>query len=169
MNFCLLPSGSVKNNRKLPCGNSLFWDNKLNFYLHSTMSTCGQYEKSIAAWIHCIRDKSTQSPGRLPFIMIHHSPTFESSTRPTKKSCSSKNCTQLYYLPLFLLRNIGTWNMGTIHCNKLKSFLAWLTQHHTVLRASLFDYFIHYDVIKYAWVDRHLDPQKFNHDRKWGK
>ena len=134
--LCLVLSGCVKHSRKLLCENSLFWDNKLARYLHHTMTTWGQSEKSIAAWIHHIRIKMIQYPGLPPFLVLHLPPTLEASTRPTKNSCSSKNCTHLDSLLFDLLHNIGIWHADLVHCNKLKPLLERLTQNHPVLRVS---------------------------------
>ena len=89
-----------------------------------------QSEKAIPAWIHRIRTKSIQAPGRPPFLTIHHLSTLESSTCPNKKSCSSKNCTQFYCLPLDLLHNIGMWHAVLVHCNKLNHY--WRDSHNTI-------------------------------------
>ena len=88
--LCLVFPGYIKHNRKFPCGNSIFQDKTVMYYIHHTMSMWGQYDKSIAACIHHISVKRIQAPGRPPFLTIHHPPTFESSTRPTKNSCSPK-------------------------------------------------------------------------------
>ena len=146
-------------------------------YLHLTMPTWRQYYKSIAAWIHCIRNKRIQDPGIPPLLTIYHPPNLEYSTRPTKKSCSSKNCTQMDYLPFNLLHNISIWHAGLENHNKLKPVLELLTQKNPVLCASIFyklkyspfDYFIHCWVIKYAWADKRLGTHKYNHDRIWEK
>ena len=62
-----------------------------------------------------------------------HPPTLEASTQPTKNSWSSKNCTQLNYLPSDVLHNIGMWHAGLVYSNKIKSVLVQLTQHHPIL------------------------------------
>ena len=98
-------------------------------YHHRIISTWVQYEKSIAAWIHHINNNKILAPGRPPFLTLHHPLTIEAST------CSYKHCTQLDSLPSKTLHNIGIWYLGTIHCNKLKSVLVRLTQHHPVLCA----------------------------------
>ena len=88
----LLLSGCVKRRRKLPCVNTLFWVHTLTRYLHCVMSTWGQYENSIAAWLHHIRIQRIQVPGRPTFLTLLYPPTLENSTNPTKNSCSSKHC-----------------------------------------------------------------------------
>ena len=80
-------------------------------------------------------------------------------------------------LPFDLLHNIGMCHVGPVHHNKLKPVLVQLTKHNPFLRASTsyklkyapFDYFMHYEITKYAWADKNLDPNKSNNDRKWGK
>ena len=77
-----------------------------------------------------------------------------------------KNCTQLDSLPSEILHNIDIWNARLVHCKKLKPVLVWITQHHLFLPAydsyelkySPFDYYMHYDHIKYVWADRHHGP-----------
>ena len=67
------------------------------------------------------------------------------------------------------------WHAGLIYRNKLKPVLVQLIQHHPDIRASTpyklkyvpFDYFMHYDNIRYTWADRYLVPHKS--DRKWVK
>ena len=108
----------------------------LTHYLHNTISTWIQFEKSIASWIHHINNKSIKAPGRHPFITIHHPPTLEASNWPDKNNCSYQNCTQLDSLPSELLHEIGLCNAGLVHGNKLKPVLFQLTKHHPVLRAS---------------------------------
>ena len=63
------------------------------------MPTWVQYEKFKAAWINCIRNKRIKVPGRPPFLTLHHPPTLEASTCPTKNYFSFKNYTQLDSLP----------------------------------------------------------------------
>ena len=92
--ICLVLSGCINYNRKFPCGNSLFRDKILTCYHHRIMSTWFQYQKSIASWIHHINNKRIQAPGRLPFFALHHPPTLEAYTRPTK-NISYKKFTQL--------------------------------------------------------------------------
>ena len=133
--LCFLLSGYVKHNRKFHCGNSLFLENMLMCYLHRTMSTWVQYDKYISAWIHRIRNKSTQAPGRPTLLTLHHPPNLEDSTNPTKKSCYSKNCTQSDSLPLNLINNIGICHADIVH-RKIKPVLVQLTQHHPVLFSS---------------------------------
>ena len=141
------------------------------------MSTWGQSERAISAWIQRIMTKRIHSPVRPPFFTINHPPTLEDPTCPTKKSCSSKNYTQLNYLPSDLLHKIGMWQAGLVHNNKLKPVLARLAKQNPVLRSSKyyklkdypFDYFMLYDVIKYMWADRGIFPQKSNCDNKWVK
>ena len=121
------------------------------------MSTCGQYEKYIYVWLHRIRTKMIQAPGRPPLIMLHHPPPIEASTRLNKNSYSSKNCTQFDSLPSDLLRHIDMWHVVLVHCNKLKTLLAQFIQHHPVLHESTtyklkyapFDYYMHYNIIRY--------------------
>ena len=131
-------SGCVKHNRNFPCGKSLFPENILTRYLRRIISMWGQSEKSIAAWLHCIRTKKMQDPVITPFFMIHHPPILEASTRPDKHSCSSINSTQLDYLSSNLLSNIDMCHAGIVHRNKLKPLLVQLTQHHPVLRTSAY-------------------------------
>ena len=126
------------------------------------MSTWGQYEKAIEALIQCIRNKRIQAPGRPPFLAINHPPKLEASTRPTKNYFSSKNLRQFDSLPSDLLHNIFMCHASLVHRNKLKIFLVQLTQRHPVIFASTsyklkyipFDYFMHYDFIKYTWSER---------------
>ena len=175
--LCLVISGFLKHNRTFPCGNSLFRDKILTHYHHYTMSTWGQSERAISAWIQRIMTKRIHSPVRPPFFTIHHPPTLEDPTCPTKKSCSSKNYTQLNYLPSDPLHKIGMWQAGLVHNNKLKPVLARFAKKNPVLRSSKyyklkdypFDYFMLYDVIKYMWADRGIFPQKSNCDNKWVK
>ena len=69
------------------------------------------------------------------------------------------------------------WHAGLIHHNKVKPFLVRITQHNPVLYVStsyklkyaLFDYFINYDAIQYAWADRLLGPHTSDHELKRGK
>ena len=98
------------------------------------MSMWVQSEKFIDAFLHGISTKSIQAPGRPPFIMLHHPPTIEASTRPTKKSCYSKNCTQFNSLPSDLLYNIFMGHAGLSCRKKIKPVLVQLTQHNPVLR-----------------------------------
>ena len=116
--FCLLLSGCVNQHRKYPCGNPLFQVQTLMHYLHRTMSTRGQSDKAISAWLECIRTKRIQSPGLPPFLTLHHPPTLESSTGLTKNYFPSKNCTQFNSLPSNLLHNIVMGNAGILHHNK---------------------------------------------------
>ena len=148
--LCRLNSGCFKHDSKFPCGKSLFQYMTLTRYLHRIISTWGQYEKSIEAWVHHIRNLRIQAPGCPPFLTLHHPTTIEAYTRPTKKSYSSKNFTQLDYIPSDLLHNIGMWITGFEHLNKLKPVLVQLTQHYPVLCAPTsykikyisFDYYI---------------------------
>ena len=125
----------------------------------------GQSEIFIAACIQHIRHKKIQAPGRPPVLTPHHPPTLEASTLPTKK-CLYKNFTQLDFLPLELLHKIYMWHEGLVHHNQLKPVVVKITQHHPVLSASTaydlkfvpFDYYTHYDHIKYAWADTHKCP-----------
>ena len=126
-------------------------------YLRRNISTWGQSEKYIEAWIHFIMNKSIQAPGRHTFLMLHRPPTFAASASPTKKSIYSKNFIQLDSLLSYLLHNICMWHAGLLHCKKLKPVLVQLKQHHPVLRASMsyklkyspFEYFTNYDANKY--------------------
>ena len=127
--FFFVLSGWGKNNRKFSCCNSLFSGKTLTYYPHCTISMWGQYEKSIVACIHFIRNERVQAPGCPPFLTLHHPPTLEASTHTTKTI-------QLYSLPLVLFHNIGIWNAGLVYCTKLKSVLVWLTEYHPVLRVS---------------------------------
>ena len=146
-------------------------------YLRRTIATWVQSDKSIASFLYCIINKSIQAPGRPPLLTLHHPPTLEASTCPTRKPCSSKNSTQFDILPLDLLHSIGIWNAGIVYCNKLKPVLAQLTQHNQFLCASTsyklkyppFDYCIHYDIIQYVWADRHVLLHKSNLECKWLK
>ena len=134
--LCLLISGSVKHDSKFTCGNSLYQYKTLTRYLHRTMYTWSQYEKSISAWVHHNSNIRIQAPGCPPFLTLHHPTTIKIYTCPTKKSCSSKNFTQLDSLPSDLLRNIGMWITGFENLNKLKPVLVQLTQHYPVLCTS---------------------------------
>ena len=79
------------------------------------------------------------------------------------------------YLPSELIHDIGMWNAGLLHRNKLKQVLMQITHHHQVIRASTsyklkyatFEYYMHYDHVQYVRVDIGLGPQKYEH--KWGK
>ena len=165
--------GFVNYNRKLTCGKLLFWDKTLTHYHHRTMSTWNEYEKSISAWIHRIRTKRIQAPGRPSLLTLNHPPTLEASTCATEMSCLPKIYTQLDSLPLKLLNNIGMRNVGLVHHNKLKLVLVQITQHHPVicvymsykLKYMPFNYFMHYDHIEYVWADRCLTPHKYDHKR----
>ena len=175
--ICLILSGCVQQHSKFSCGNSLFQVQTLMYYPHLTMFTWGQSDRYISAWIHGISTKQIQTPGCLPFLTLHHLSTLEYSTIPTKKFCSSKNFTQFDSLPLDPLHNIGMGYAVLVNRNKLKPVLEQLTQHNPVLRASNscklkyvpFDYFMHYNVIKYAWPYRYLGPHTSDRDRKWVK
>ena len=79
------------------------------------MYTWLQSMKSIVAWIHNIRTEMIQASGSPPFLTLHHLPTLEASTCPTKRSCSSKNCTQLDSLPLEHLHDSDMWHAGIVH------------------------------------------------------
>ena len=123
-----------------------------------------QYKKFIKVWLHHIRNIRIQATGRTHVFNLHHPPTLEASTRPTKK-ISYKYCTQ-FYLLLLVLRNIDMWHAGIVNHNQLKLFLVRLTQHHQVLRASTacdlnyfpFHYYTNYCRLKYARGDRHKCP-----------
>ena len=129
----------------------LFRDRKLMWYHQRNMSTWGQSEKYIAAWIHSIRDKSINASGRTTFLTLHQPPTLEASTHPTK-TVPYKNFTQLDSLPLGLIHNIYMWHASLVHCNKLKPVLVQLTQHCQFICTSTsyklkyapFAYFMHY-------------------------
>ena len=120
----------------------------------------------IAVWIQHISNENIHVPGHPPLLTRHYPPTLETSTLPTKNSCSFKNCTKFDSLPLYLLHNIDMWHLGILHCNKLIPFLAQLTQNNPIICASTyhnlkyitFGYYIHYDVILYAWAGRRLRP-----------
>ena len=163
--LCLILSLFVKQNRNFPCVKSRFWDKTLTYYNHRTMSTWVQSKKSIAAWIHCIRNKGVQAPGRPSFLTLHHPTTLEDSTRQTKTKTSYKNCTLFYSLPSELLHNIDMWYAGIVHTNKLKPFSVRLTQHRPLLRESMwyFDYYMYYNHIKYVWVGRRLGSHNSVH------
>ena len=175
--ICLVLSGCVKHSMKFPCGISILQYKTLTQYIHHTISTWEQYEKTISSWIHRIRTIRIHYPRRLNFLILHYSQTLEDSTCPTKRSYSSKTYTQFYYLPSEILLNIGIWYAGIVHRNKLKLVLVLITQHHPVLCAHKsyklkyvpFEYLLNYNVIKYAWEVRHLRPHKYNHNCKWGK
>ena len=138
------------------------------------MSTWGKSDKYISEWIHCIKNKRIQAPGHPTFLMLHHPPTLEFSTRPTK-TFPTKNCTLLDSLPLELIYDIGMWHAVLLYCNKLKPVLVRLTLHYPVLCATTsyklknapLEYYTNYDHIQYAWADRHLGPHKY--EQKWGK
>ena len=131
--ICLVLSGGVQEHSKFPCGDLLFWYNTSTHDLHSTMSKRGQYYKSIAAWLHYIITERIQAPGFSPFLARHHLTTLEASTHPTKKSCSSKNCTHFDSLSAYLLQNIYMWHSGLLYFNKRKPFLLRLTKYHPVI------------------------------------
>ena len=80
----LVLSVCVKHNRTFAYGNSLLRDKKLTHYHHHTMSTWGQNEKSIKAWIRCIRNISIKALGHNPSLKLQQSPTLEASNRLTK-------------------------------------------------------------------------------------
>ena len=168
--LCVLFSGCVNNNSKLPCGNSLSRDNTLTRYLHHNMYPWVQYEKSISAWVHCTRNKSIHPPWYPPLLTLHQLPTLEASTLPTKKYVPYKKFTQFDSLPSDFIHYIGMWHAGLVHSNKLKPVLVKLTQHHPVLFSSKFfklkyipfDYYIHYGNIWYVWADIYLGPHKYN-------
>ena len=136
-----------------------------------------QSNKDILVWIHRISTKQIHATGRPPFLTLHPLPTLEDFTRPTKNYSSSKNCTQFDFLPSEILHNISTWYAGIVRNNKLKSFLAQLTQFNSVLHAytsyklkyAPFNYYMHYDVIQYAWTYIRPGPHKSNRDCKWEK
>ena len=117
--------------------NYFLWVHTLTRCIHRNIYTWVQYEKAISTWLQHIRTKIIQAPGCHPFLTLHHPPTLEASTWPTKKSCFSKSIPQLDSLSLDLLRNIGMWYLGLVHCNKLKRVLVQLTQSHLVLCASI--------------------------------
>ena len=58
------------------------------------------------------------------------------------------------------------YNAGLVHSNQLKPVLVQLKKHHLVLRASMvydlkyvpFDYYNHYEPIKYLWAYRRKVP-----------
>ena len=88
--LCLVISSCVKKRRKFPCGNSLFRFHTSMYYLHRTISTWLKYDKSIGAYIHCIRTKSIQAPGYPPFLTLNHPPNLEASNFLTKIIFSPK-------------------------------------------------------------------------------
>ena len=120
-----------------------------------------QTDKYIKGWLRSIRKRRIKSPGRPPLLTLHQPPTIESNTHKAKKTCSSKNCTQLDCLPLEHLFNIDMWHVGLVDCNKLERIMVKLTEHYTFLLAytsyelkyTPFDYYTNYDHIKYAWED----------------
>ena len=65
--ICLVISGCVKNNRKLPCGKPLFWDKTLTHYLHRTMSMWVQYDKPKESWIHHTRNRVSRTQDVPPY------------------------------------------------------------------------------------------------------
>ena len=134
--ICLVLSGYVKQRSNFPCGNSLFEVHILMRYLRCNISTWGKSEKAISTWLHRIRTKRIHPPGRHHFLTLHRPSTFEASPCPTKRYCSSKYFTHLNLLQSYLLRNIGMWNVGLVHCKKLKPVLELLTKHNPVIRAS---------------------------------
>ena len=132
----ILISGCIKQCRKFPCGNPLFQEQILTRDLHYTISTWGQSEKAIAACLHHIGTEKIQAPGRPAFLTLHHPPTLESPTWPTKKSCYSKNCTQCDSIPSDLLHSIGMCHAVLVQHNKIKLVLAQLTKLNTITCAS---------------------------------
>ena len=145
--------------------------------IHRSMSMLGQSKKYIAACLHYIRTERIQAPGRPSFLMCHHPTNLEASTRLTKSYCSSKNYIQFNSLPLDLLHKNSMGHSGLVHHNKLKPVLEQLTKHNTVLGVSNsykleytpFDYYKHYNVIQYGWVDRRLGPHILDCDHELGK
>ena len=151
--------------------NYFLWVHTLTRCIHRNIYTWFQYEKAISTWLQHIRTKIIQAPGCHPFLTLHHPPTLEASTSPTKLNCSYKTFTQLDYLPLELLHNIDMQHEDIVHCKKLKP----VTQHHPVLCVSTsyklkyapFDYYMHCDHIEYVWEDRRLGIHSSVH--KWEK
>ena len=102
-------------------------------------------------------------------------PTHPWSFHLINKIIFLKNGIKLDFLPLERLHNIGIWNTGLVHSNKLKLVLVRLKQHHTFICAFIayelkyppFDYYNHYEHIKYTWTDRHKGPH--NTIYKWGE
>ena len=138
------------------------------------MSTWGQSDKYIAAWIHHISNKRFRHHGILPSSRhTTHPPLELPLTQLFEKLL--KNCTQVDSLPSELLHNIYIWRAGLVHHNKLKLAFVLLTQHHPVICVSTsyklkcppFCHFMHYNHILYVWEYRRLGPRKYDH--KWGK
>ena len=77
---------------------------------------------------HCIRTERIKSPGHLNFLTRHRLATLEASARLTKKTCLSKNSTQLDSLPLDILHEIYTWYLGLVNCNIITPVLAQITK-----------------------------------------
>ena len=159
-------SSFVKQPRRFPFGNSLSQVDIFTRYLHYTMSTWGQSDKSISAWLHGISTKSILSPGRPSFLTLHHPTILESSTFQTEKYVSSKNWTRFNSLPSDLLHNICMWNAGLLHHNKLKPVLVQATLHRPVICEFKY-YKLHYNIIQFTWGDRCLGPHTSEFDRKF--
>ena len=98
--------------------------------IHRNIPTWSQSEKSIAAYIHHIRNKSIQDPGLPPFLTIHHPPTLEASTRSTKNACSSKNSHSfiLSHRNLFITLACGIWVFYIV----TNSNQSWHNSHSTI-------------------------------------
>ena len=106
--------------------------------------------------------------------MQHHPPTLEAFTCMTKKSCSSKNSTQFNSLPSDLIHIVDMWHLGIVYYNKFKLVLPQPTQQNPVFHASTsyklkydpFDYYMHCNVIQYAWADQWLGRHTSDRDRE---
>ena len=75
--LCLVILGCVKERRKFPCGNSLFWFQTLSRDLHRTMSTWGKYDISIAAWLHGISNEKYRPQDIPPYLRNTTQPTYK--------------------------------------------------------------------------------------------
>ena len=99
------------NKGKFPCGNSLLGVQLLTRQLHCTMYTWEQSEKARNEWLHRISNEKIQAPGQPPFFTLYHLPTLKDSTRPTKRSCYSKNLHSLIpsHCNFFITLEFGMW------------------------------------------------------------
>ena len=74
-------------------------------------------------WGRCDTEWYIKVQGRPTLFKQHHPPTIEFFTRPTKNSCSSKNCTYFNTLLLDILHTIATWYFSLVNHNKSKKVL----------------------------------------------
>ena len=94
---------------------------------------------------------------------------------PDKNTCLSKNSAQFYSLLSDHICDIDMRKLGLLHRNNLKPVLAQLKKRNPALctltaykiKYFPFNYYMHYEIIGYAWSERYLGPYTYDHDCKW--